>query len=275
MSPSAQNFRVGQNVKLVGPLASSAISEGFYDIVTIAGSDPSGNPIIILYKPAPPGTTVAQGGIGTRVAQTTVPVAGIKPLPYLLENVSADTLESNVRNLACRNINRNNPWGCASCDPSGRTFDQNEWTSTYENTFATITNTQKGGPGSIYFYMFQCPSTVVREGSRLSGSNPSCNKVVFASVRNSDGTNRYNFVSIVDSILIQEAFLITYNMPVSVEYFNALPWSSIPQYVELKNKIEGERIVCEEIDNVWLSSAITDLLSRGFALSQGNLTISR
>lgn len=258
----------GNAAILKGTEAANAAALGLYGLVRILTNDGTSAEVELFRPPAGTNTLLPEGQIGVAASTSVVPLGSLDPLPYLVGQPMSDmTLLENATNNACRGLDRDDLWGCASCDPTGAPFDANAWSQSLDSVLAEVT-TFTGAAGTVAYFMFSCPSQIVGMGHALSHPDASCNSPLLAAVGKADGTNRYNIVAVQDELILKQTFLQSYGMPTTLEYFNGLPWSQIEQYKRMAANVLGQRVICDEVDTVWLRNAIENLLKRGFVLSK-------
>lgn len=275
-------YAAGDNVQLVGVAATRASQLGLYTVARVLTILPGGQAQLELFKPPGPNDPqVPEGDVGIGADTTVVAFVNpdgsdnIHPLANETSVASDMLLRNNVNAIACDSQPASNPWGCDSCDDSGRVFDESEWTATVDDAMSAITTppgssslSAHSTPGSVFYTQFSCPSQLLRSGEAVSRPNPACRTVTIATVTNQDGTSRYNLIVIPDELVLQSAYIRTFNMPLSPEYFAAIRWSQNAQYQALRTAMLNQRIVCDEVDSSWLTTAVRQLLERGYRLSR-------
>lgn len=233
-------------------------------------TESDGTPVakIEIFKEGEP--SVSEGGIGVPYGTLTASLEeNIRPMPYYTKQISFKEMQNNVYTLTCRNLNLTDLSACKSCDPSGKLFPPTEFFESLDNALATITKVQ-GGVGGIRYTILSCPSSISREGEAVTFSNPNCRQITVATTHVNGNINRYSLISSPTKEIVQSAYLLSYGLRLVPANYNAVPWSSIPEYNSLLEQMTTEKIVCaDNLDYTWLYNNIKKFLQEGYTFYSG------
>jgi len=268
---ATHTYATGDTVILAGDLAALAKKSGYAPLGKLGTVDATtGAASILLFTPGEP---TQEGGIGIAAVQHVVPslVNNVRPLPFQFSTPNVQVITHNSQIFTCARTSDTNPAGCDSCDPSGQSFPPETYADRLNQVFNSVTEV-RGGPGATRYTLFACPATIIRSGQPVSVANNLCKTVIVATITGSTNTNRYSLISTMDPTAFKAAFLYTYGLPVDdVSYYRAVQWSRIPEYQQLQQQSQGERIACTDVDAGWLDQHIRELLAKGFEAKEISL----
>lgn len=259
----------GDNVILDGDALNFAKSTGYAPLGRLINVGADGTALIQFFIPGEP---TEEGGIGVPSVQRSFALPNnARPLPFEFSEASVQVLVRNSQIFTCERVSDVNPAGCDSCDPSGQLFGPETYADRLNQVFNMVTEL-KGGPGATRYTLFACPATIIRAGQPVSVANALCKTVIVATITGSTNTNRYSLISTMDPVAFRAAFLYTYGLPVDdASYYRAVRWSRIPEYQQLEQKLQGERIACIDVDAGWLDQHIRELLAKGYEAKEISL----
>lgn len=264
-------FTVGENVVVQGIAQNFAQSNQYEDVAKITSIN-GPNVSLQFFKSGTPAETEGGVGIPSGSIQTYPTQGNIKPLPIYTQRIDQQRLKTLVEQFTCGSTNKDQPWVCDSCAPSGTLFGANEVLGNRDAIVAALTKVD-GPIGNIRYTMFTCPTQINIINQPISPSNPLCKPVIISTVQLSNGTNRYSIIGTPDTLAFQSAVLSALGLPQSGTYLNSIPWSQISQYKQLVSNLENSEIPCYDVDNVWLYNKINDLLQRGYQQASINLLV--
>jgi hypothetical protein len=198
----------------------------------------------------------------------TIPIDQIKPFPWTRNPIDKETIKDRIQESACRHLNLDEPWGdgCESCDPSGKKFQPNEYLVSFDDALHRVTEGGDESVGQTWSTIFTCPAVIQRADEPRKESNPQCKSVIIGTVRE-QGKNSYSVVTAPTEDSVKRGFLNAYGLPPEENLVKAIDWEEVPDFDDIVNEIQEERIPCGDFDGLWVRGMIRKLLERGYTSS--------
>jgi len=258
-------FAVHENVILAGKAAEWAKKQGFEPVAKIAeivGAVDQPTVALAFYKEGIPD---GEGRIGALVGvKRNIPITGnIRPFPWVFKDLKPEEIVSASGEATCNSDAKEAPWGCASCDQSGKKFDPTTYQDEKEKIVAEITRVDPT-QGAVRSTTLSCPANVFRSGEPVQGADSACKQVTIVTITEGSGTNRYSIILKPTLESVQRGILAAYGLPTTQTYMQSVLWSEMPMYNDAVKQMQDNQSVACDIDMLYLHTKLEEMFRRGY-----------